>query len=123
MALGNALGLTQANPVPQFRPFCCSELPAKKSINNSLSLVLGWGCTLQTKPPISSSSASSSSSSSSIRKLRNSTFRCGCSSSSFNNRNDSNGSSLEWDWNRWSRYFSEIEQAESFSSVLKVPSF
>lgn len=124
MALGNALGFTLANPVPQFRPLCCSEFSSKKSINNSLSFVLGWGCTLQTKLPIHSSS-SSSSSSPSIRRLKNSNLYCRCSnsSSSSDNRNDCNGSSLEWDWNRWSRHFSEIEQAESFASVLKVPSF
>ncbi|PON93380.1 Protein EXECUTER [Trema orientale] len=118
MAVTNSWGvLGQAMSVPQYKPsFCCSDFSAKKSINNRLSFVLGWGCSLQTMPHISSSSsASSSSSSSSVRSRRSSSFHCRCT----NSTNDCNGSSLEWGWNRWSRHFSEIEQAESFASVLK----
>lgn len=36
-----------------------------------------------------------------------------------NSTNDT--SSLNWDWNRWCRHFDDIEQAESFASLLKVP--
>ncbi|AES71534.1 hypothetical protein MtrunA17_Chr3g0117751 [Medicago truncatula] len=34
-----------------------------------------------------------------------------------NSTNDA--SSLNWDWNRWCRHFDDIEQAESFASLLK----
>lgn len=116
MALTNSWGIGQAMSVPQFRPSSCSDYFSvpKKSINNRLSFVLGWGCSLQTKPQLSSSSSSSS-----ARNPRSSSFHCRC----INSSSDCDGSSLEWDWNRWSRHFSEIEQAESFASVLKVYPF
>lgn len=89
---------------PQLRPpFCCLDLSARKSTN--LSFVLRWGYT------------NNKSSFSPNKHRKNSTLHC-CRCSN----NSSASSALEWDWNRWNRHFSEIEQAESFASVLKVPS-
>ncbi|XP_040987353.1 protein EXECUTER 2, chloroplastic [Juglans microcarpa x Juglans regia] len=105
VAVGNAWGVGQAIPIPQLRPpffYCCSDFLSKKSKAN-LNFVLGWGCcSFQARNGVSSNKS---------RKTPGS--RCLCSNNS--NRN----SSLEWDWNRWNRHFSEIEQAESFASVLK----
>ncbi|KAJ1418244.1 hypothetical protein SESBI_15987 [Sesbania bispinosa] len=70
----------------------------KKPPSTSL---LGWPFPLQTTPSIFS------------RKNRTLPHHC-CRCTP-----NSNDTSLSWDWNRWCRHFSEIEQAESFASVLK----
>ncbi|XP_027904120.1 protein EXECUTER 2, chloroplastic [Vigna unguiculata] len=46
------------------------------------------------------------------RNRYNTTHCCRCSL-------NSDDTYVNWDWNRWCRYFSEIEQAENFASVLK----
>ncbi|EXB87876.1 hypothetical protein L484_015006 [Morus notabilis] len=110
MAVANAWGVGQAMSVrPQFRPFCCSDFSSK----NRLNFLLGWGFSLQSKPQTSSSSSCLT------RNRKSSNLFCRCSNECSSNGSSSSSSSLEWDWNRWSRHFSEIEQAESFASLLK----
>ena len=107
----NTLGVGQAISATQLRPFCRLDVSYKKSI--SFSFHLGWGCpAVQSRLSIISR-----------RSRKNCDYYCRCVPATNNNNNDNenrDGSSLAWDWNRWSRHFSEIEQAESFTSVLKV---
>ncbi|XP_059442483.1 protein EXECUTER 2, chloroplastic [Corylus avellana] len=106
MVVAHAWGVGQAIPVPQLRPFfyCCADFQSKKYKSN-LNFFLGWGCSVQTKHAVFSN-----------KNRKNSSLPCRCSN---NIHNTNISSSLEWDWNRWNRHFSEIEQAESFASVLK----
>lgn len=80
---------------------------------------MSWGCAIHANNPKISIT--------STRHPRNSALFCRCSANGGTGESNSNlyssSSSLEWDWVRWNRYFSEIEQAENFASVLKVRFF
>ncbi|KAK4479320.1 hypothetical protein RD792_014831 [Penstemon davidsonii] len=61
-----------------------------------------------------------------LRTSKNPKLSCHCSNNIEDNNSFStsysptcSSSSLEWDWNRWTRHFSEIEQAENYAYVLK----
>ncbi|KAA0057870.1 protein EXECUTER 2 [Cucumis melo var. makuwa] len=103
----------QAIPMLQFTPFCSFDLSPKKS--NDSRLIMSWGCAIHANNPKISIT--------STRHPRNSALFCRCSANGGTGESNSNlyssSSSLEWDWVRWNRYFSEIEQAENFASVLK----
>ncbi|KAI3846976.1 hypothetical protein MKX03_021083 [Papaver bracteatum] len=99
MVVASGLGLQNANPIFQMRkPQSDFSLITRKETN------LRFFCSIPKKTPSFRKS----------RNLSNKNFSCRCSNSS-----SSSSPSTEWDWSRWNQRFSEIEETESISSVLK----
>jgi hypothetical protein len=106
MAVSNPWVVT-GHVVPFSQP---KSSPPKVNLRPSC-FVPGWSC--------NSNSSLVGLASNKIRKSSNYSC-CRCSSNSSSSLNITSGSSCsDWDWSRWSRHFSETEQAESFVSVLK----
>ncbi|KAL1810318.1 hypothetical protein ACET3Z_027308 [Daucus carota] len=119
MGVANAWATGHSVPVAHIRP-PQSCLNSHKFLSlRKLNYLLGWSCSSVPRNPSWGIGS---------RVLKQQVFNCRCSGDGNGGVGDRNvstsnvckdGSCLDWDWNRWNRHFSEIEQAESFSSVLK----
>ncbi|XP_054790345.1 protein EXECUTER 2, chloroplastic-like isoform X1 [Prosopis cineraria] len=109
VTVANTWAVGQPLSSSQPRPFSGFDVYANPKKSVSVSFFLGWGCAVQSRLSIFSR-----------RNRKNSDLCCRCATTTHDSNDNGNvPSSLDWDWNRWSRHFSEIEQAENFASVLK----
>lgn len=97
MAVPNKCAMGNPVPVSELGNYFVFDLSAKKSVGFTPGL-LNWS--KKWRWAIHKSG----------KKLRDFNHSCRCSLSN----------SSSWDWNQWTRHFTDIEQAESFGSVLKV---
>ncbi|XP_021718947.1 protein EXECUTER 2, chloroplastic-like [Chenopodium quinoa] len=119
MAMTSPWGMGRTIPLPQTTGSLSSP-PSSSSSSSSYNFIL---------KKLQQHHINSSSNSVSLRNflghprffsLSNLCCRCNISNNeNYTSISNSINSSNDWDWNRWNRHFSEIEQAESFSSVLK----
>lgn len=115
MGVANAWATGHSVPVPHITlPLNSNKFLSLRKLN----YLLGWSCVSLPRGPSCKIVS---------KGVKQQLLSCRCSgneNSSGSNMNAStsnvykDGSCLDWDWNRWNRHFSEIEQAESFSSVL-----
>ncbi|KAK4773336.1 hypothetical protein SAY87_028355 [Trapa incisa] len=114
MALNNLWVVAghQTLPTSQLiKPLSLVDVPSvqKRRKNAKNLLVVGW---------VKSRGLVSHSHTACLRSWNSSFCRCGGNGVNTSGCGGESSCS-DWDWNRWSRHFSEIEQAESFASVLK----